>query len=102
MFVLGGKVNGGVYGKHPNINLLALDQQGNTPYTQAAGAFRSTDFRDVYGTVLKHWLNMPHLAVQGVLPYDVGDEVTAATHWTAENFDLAHPDPMNGDPLFLP
>jgi uncharacterized protein (DUF1501 family) len=101
MFVVGGTVNGGVYGKHPNIDVLALDGEGNTPYTQVAGAFRSTDFRDVYGTILKHWLGMPHATILGdVLPYDTGDEVTPATHWTAENFDLTNP--ANGQPLFLP
>ena len=38
----------------------ALDDDGNTVYTQTRRSrFRSTDFRDVYGTILKHWLNMP-------------------------------------------
>ena len=56
MFVIGGGVTGGVFGNHPNINDGALDDEGNTEYTQSAGSHRSTDFRDVYGTILKHWV----------------------------------------------
>jgi uncharacterized protein (DUF1501 family) len=58
MFVIGGGVNGGVYGNHPNIDDGDLEDDGNTKYRQTANAFRSTDFRDVFGTILKHWLNM--------------------------------------------
>jgi len=86
MFVIGGLVNGEVYGRHPNINMSALDDDENTEYRQDAGGFRSTDFRDVYGTVLKHWLNMPHGTIlSNVLPIDSGDP---AFYWTAEDFDL--------------
>jgi uncharacterized protein (DUF1501 family) len=86
MFVIGGGVNGGVYGNHPNINEGALDDNGNTPYSQA-GSFRSTDFRDVYGTIFKHWLNLPNPS--SLLPTDTvpggGDP---NDYWTAPNFDL--------------
>ncbi len=86
MFIIGDGVNGGIYGNHPNIDPLALDQDGNTEYTQDANPFRSTDFRDVYGTVLKHWLNMdPGTILGSVLPIDSGDP---AYYWTQENFDL--------------
>lgn len=87
MFVIGGAVNGGIYGNHPNIDPNALDGNGNTIYSQAAGdAFRSTDFRDVYGTVLKHWINMPEATIlSNVLPPDSGP---AASYWTAPDFDL--------------
>jgi uncharacterized protein (DUF1501 family) len=86
MFVIGGGVNGGVYGNHPNIHESALDDSGNTVYTQSANPFRSTDFRDVYGTVLKHWLNMPAgLILSAVLPPDGG---SPTDYWTAPNFDL--------------
>ena len=87
VFVIGGAVNGGVYGHHPNIDPAALNDDGNTPYSQASGdAFRSTDFRDVYGTILKHWLNTPTSTIlSGILPPDSGD---ADTYWTAPNFDL--------------
>ncbi len=83
MFVIGGAVNGGVYGNHPNIG--ALDANGNTEYRQGVAAFRSTDFRDVYGTILKHWLNMPPASVSTVLPSDAGDP---NFYWTVPNFDL--------------
>ena len=85
MFVIGGAVNGGVYGNHPNIDSGALDDEGNTVYKQGADAFRSTDFRDVYGTVLKHWLGMPGGDVGTLLPADVGDP---DSYWTTRNFDL--------------
>ncbi len=84
MFVIGGGVHGGVYGNHPDIG--TLDSDGNTSYSQAAGPYRSTDFRDVYGTVLKHWLNMsPSVIVPNVLQLDPGDPTL---YWTSANFDL--------------
>jgi uncharacterized protein (DUF1501 family) len=82
MLVIGGGVDGGIYGNHPNIAESALDDNGNTEYSQA-GAFRSTDIRDVYGTILKHWLNLPNPAT--VLPLDGGNP---ADYWTVANFDL--------------
>jgi len=85
MFVIGGSVIGGVYGNHPNITPAAQDDQGNTVYTQDANPFRSTDFRDVYGTILKRWLNMPVGAISAILPADGGDP---ASYWTSPNFDL--------------
>ncbi|MFQ5668229.1 MAG: DUF1501 domain-containing protein [Candidatus Binatia bacterium] len=87
MFVIGGAVNGGVYGNHPNINSAALNNDGNTHYSQAAGdPYRSTDFRDVYGTLLKHWLNMPQSTILStVLALDTLDP---ASYWTVPNFDL--------------
>jgi len=85
MFVIGGGVTGGVYGNHPNIDDAALDSEGNTVYTQNANPFRSTDFRDVYGTILKHWLNMPVGQISTLMPSDVG---SPQFYWTAPNFDL--------------
>jgi uncharacterized protein (DUF1501 family) len=82
MFVIGGSVNGGIYGNHPNIAESALDDDGNTEYSQT-GSFRSTDIRDVYGTVLKHWLNLPNPAT--ILPVDAGDPTK---YWTVPNFNL--------------
>lgn len=82
VFVIGGTVNGNVYGNHPNIN--ALDPQGNTSYSQLAGdPYRSTDLRDVFGTILKHWLNVPD--PRTIFPVDTG---SASTRWTAPNFDM--------------
>ncbi len=86
MFVVGGGVTGGVYGNHPNIDAGALDGDGNTVYAQDPGGFRSTDFRDVYGTILKHWLNVPPSTIlSSILPADSGDP---STRWTTQNFDL--------------
>jgi uncharacterized protein (DUF1501 family) len=99
MFVLGGTVVGGVYGTHPNIyinsagDMSALDNNENTPYWQGAnlagntGNHRSTDFRDVYGTVLTHWLDMdPNVVKAQVLKLDTNTPVE--NYWTAENFNL--------------
>lgn len=102
VFVIGGTVNGGpsaanggVYGNHPNINSDpnvvspaggdgALNSDGNTVYSQdPSDPFRSTDIRDVYGTILKHWLNIADPGT--LLPQDSGDPTQ---YWTAPNFDL--------------
>jgi uncharacterized protein (DUF1501 family) len=95
MFVIGGTVTGGVYGRHPNIASSALDDNENTPYSQAAAdPFRSTDFRDVYGTVMKHWLDMSRQSILGLAPYTATDAVLrldtgpASSYWTVDNFDL--------------
>jgi len=87
VFVVGGAVQGGVYGRHPNINESALSDDGNTVYSQdPANPFRSTDMRDIYGTILKHWLGMPQNSILGnVLALDTGDP---NERWTTENFDL--------------
>jgi uncharacterized protein (DUF1501 family) len=86
VFVIGGGVTGGVYGNHPNIQTGALDGDENTVYSQAAGDFRSTDMRDVYGTILKHWLNMPVGQITStILPVDGGDP---NLFWTNPNFDM--------------
>ena len=105
MFLIGGKVNGGIYGNHPDIsdsrvlNPGATWDDGNTKYSQdPSNPHRSTDFRDVYGTILKHWLQIPHSEIlASLLPLDSG---SANDYWTVENFDLVHP--VNNQPLFLP
>jgi len=87
MFLIGGKVNGGLYGNHPNINESALDDEGNTVYSQApADPFRSTDFRDVYGTILKHWANMPHQDILDMMPLDAHPQPNQ--YWNVEDFDM--------------
>ncbi|MBM4266820.1 MAG: DUF1501 domain-containing protein [Deltaproteobacteria bacterium] len=59
MFVVGGSIAGGLYGAHPNITPGVLDMNGNTTYSQApANPWRARDFRDVYGTILKHWCGL--------------------------------------------
>ena len=84
VILVGGSVLGGVYGNHPDI--LHLDVNENTAYSQSPGPNRSVDLRDVYGTVLKHWVGMPPADILGgVLTLDAGDP---ATTWTTANFDL--------------
>ncbi|GIW45547.1 MAG: hypothetical protein KatS3mg077_2829 [Candidatus Binatia bacterium] len=105
VFLIGGKVNGGVYGNHPNIsdsrvlNPGATWDDGNTKYSQDnSDPHRSTDFRDVYGAILKHWLQIPQTEIlSSLLTPDVGDP---NFYWTLPNFDFVHPG--NGQPLFLP
>jgi uncharacterized protein (DUF1501 family) len=84
MFVIGGSVTGGVYGRHPDI--FNLDSDENTVYKQSAVTHRSTDFRDVYGTILKHFVNMtPANILANVLQVDGG---SPTDYWTVPNFDL--------------
>jgi uncharacterized protein (DUF1501 family) len=90
VFVIGGGVTGGVYGKHPDIDQNDANalEDGNTIYRQgpASTAFRSTDMRDVYGTILQHWINVPLVQVQAILPVDLtGDPLY---YWRTANFDL--------------
>ncbi|MBV8373699.1 MAG: DUF1501 domain-containing protein, partial [Candidatus Eremiobacteraeota bacterium] len=54
LFLIGGGVKGGVYGKLPD---LGSTNMGNLAYT--------TDFRSVYATVLERWLGRPSTTVLG-------------------------------------
>jgi uncharacterized protein (DUF1501 family) len=101
MFVIGGKVNGGVYGNHPNVNESAWDDEGNTAYHHTGDDHDTTDLRDVYGTILKHWVNVPAGTVASLLPTDTvpgGGDPTE--YWTSADFDVARP--ADGQPLFKP
>lgn len=83
MFVIGGAVNGGIYGNHPDIG--TLDSKGNTIYSQNdADSFRSTDFRDVFGTILRHWLNLADPEI--IFPRD--DWGDPNRYWEVPDFDL--------------
>lgn len=48
--ILGGRVRGGIYGKHPNF--VQLDANGNVRHT--------TDFRSIYATISQRWWNQPN------------------------------------------
>jgi uncharacterized protein (DUF1501 family) len=85
MFVVGGAVNGGVYGNHPNINDADLEDDGNTRYRQSAHPFRSTDFRDVFGTILKHWLNMTDAQITSSI---LIPDTPPGEYWTVPSFDM--------------
>ncbi len=54
MFVLGGKVKPGLFGKYPSLTDL---DNGDLRF--------NTDFRSVYGSVLENWLHTPSAAVLG-------------------------------------
>ena len=54
MFVVGGSVKPGLFGKHPSLTDL---DHGDLKF--------NTDFRSVYGTVLDSWLNTPSQIVLG-------------------------------------
>jgi uncharacterized protein (DUF1501 family) len=54
VFLIGGGVKGGLYGRHPDLNRL---NAGNLAFT--------TDFRQVYATVLERWLGRPSAAIVG-------------------------------------
>ena len=48
--ILGGRVKGGIYGKHPDFS--RLDANGNVQHT--------VDFRAMYGTLAQRWWNQPN------------------------------------------
>lgn len=54
MMVLGNKVKGGLYGKHPSLKEL---DDGDLSF--------NTDFRSVYGTVIDKWFGADHAQVLG-------------------------------------
>ena len=54
VFLIGGGVKGGLYGRHPD---LARLNAGNLAFT--------TDFRSVYATVLERWLGRPSAPIVG-------------------------------------
>lgn len=86
VLVIGGpnSINGGVYGDHPNIVESALDDDGNTKYKQDnSNDARSTDIRDVYGTIIKHWLGLDPTPL---LPIDSGH--SGPDYWLTPNFDM--------------
>ncbi len=84
MFVIGGPnaVVAGVYGNHPNIHESDLASDGNTVYRQSVNDFRSTDFRDVFGTILKHWL---HMSEAQILSSVLIPDALPGEYWTPAN-----------------
>ncbi len=96
MFVIGGSVNGGVYGNHPNIDEACARRPGQhactsrTPITSWHHAFRSTDFRDVYGTVLKRWLQIMSPQVAALSRRHRGRDVSLGD----QNFDMGFLPPV--------
>ena len=54
VFLIGGGVKGGLYGDHPDLSRL---NAGNLAF--------STDFRNVYATVIERWLGRPSAPIVG-------------------------------------
>lgn len=90
VLLVGGQVAGGIYGNHPDLSPGALDPQGNLAYSQdTANPHRSTDFRDVYGTVLARWLGVPEATIlSDVLPPEPA-EYDPAAYWVEGHHDFA-------------
>jgi uncharacterized protein (DUF1501 family) len=55
MLVMGGRVNGGIYGTAPNLNPVA---QNPTLENNGADVHYETDFRSVYAQVIDNWLGV--------------------------------------------
>ena len=60
LFIVGGKVKGGLYGAHPS--LAELDRNGDLKY--------NVDFRSVYATVVERWLGRD---TTGIIAGDFGN-----------------------------
>jgi hypothetical protein len=92
MLVIGGAnaINGGVYGNHANIDpddaTNGIDDDGNRYSQNNANPQRSTDFRDVYGTIMKHWLGIANPLPQLPLDSDLG--YSGPDYWTVANFNM--------------
>ena len=62
MLVLGGKVNGGLYGTAPVLN---ADPNNPTLENNAADVHYETDFRSVYAAVIDNWLGVDSVPILG-------------------------------------
>ncbi|MDX1438736.1 MAG: DUF1501 domain-containing protein [Rubricoccaceae bacterium] len=92
LFVFGGGVSGGLFGDGPD--LINLDGSGNMHH--------STDFRDVYATVLQHWFGLNPATSDTILGGDfnpigfVANPVSIAPPVSPAHFVLepAYPNPF--------
>src|SRR5213592_3616705 len=60
MFVIGGRVNGGLYGTAPVLN---TDPKNPTLENNAGDVHYETDFRSVYASVIENWLGADSRAI---------------------------------------
>lgn len=64
LFVIGGGVHGGVYGRQPSLDVTKLDDAENMVF--------NVDFRSAYATILDRWLGSDPKAVLGDQFEDLG------------------------------
>ncbi|HWW82780.1 MAG TPA: DUF1501 domain-containing protein [Vicinamibacterales bacterium] len=62
MLAMGGRVNGGLYGTAPNLN---MDPKNPTLENSAGDVTFETDFRSVYAQVIDNWLGSSSAAILG-------------------------------------
>lgn len=62
MLALGGRINGGLYGTAPNLN---MDPQNPTLENNAGDVRFETDFRSVYARVIDQWLGADSVGILG-------------------------------------
>ena len=62
MLVMGGRVNGGLYGTAPNLN---TDPKNPTLENNAGDVTYETDFRSVYAQIIDNWLGANSQALLG-------------------------------------
>ena len=62
MLVMGGRVNGGLYGTAPNLN---TDPKNPTLENNAGDVHYETDFRSVYAQVIDDWLGADSVKLLG-------------------------------------
>lgn len=93
LLVFGGGVEGGIFGDGPD--LIDLDNSGNMHHT--------TDFRDVYATVLQHWFGLEQNTSNTILGGSyapigfVANPATSIAPTAPASFSLepAYPNPFN-------
>lgn len=64
LFVMGGGVHGGIYGRQPSLDVTKLDDAENMVF--------NVDFRSAYATILDRWLGSDSKAVLGDQFEDLG------------------------------
>ncbi|HVT91150.1 MAG TPA: DUF1501 domain-containing protein [Tepidisphaeraceae bacterium] len=89
MFVVGNKVNGGLFGQYPSLDKL---ESGDLKYT--------TDFRRVYATLLDGWLNVDSPAVlqNRFEPIAMLDNLPASISPAAHPSQIQTSEPEQKDP----
>lgn len=82
-FVVGSTVQGGIHGTYPSLNDPDLDNDLRPTH----------DFRDLYGTILERWLNVPMADIVGVGPGKMF-AATATADWLGQSYPAYTPIPF--------